>query len=85
MAFGKDTALTSNRMQLDSVVALIAELVGRDLQLGIDLVDDRAGTAGTLVIHRGDLLFASTGLVLFEDNDLGILSAKFDHRVHFWM
>ncbi len=52
------------------------------LQLGVDLVDDRAGPAGALVVHRRDLLLASALRVVLEDDDLGVLPAELDHGVH---
>ncbi len=85
VGLGKDAALAGHGMQLDAGIALVAELVGGNLQLGIDLVDDRARAAGALVVHRRNLLLASGVLVFFEDDDLGVLAAKFDHRVHFRM
>ena len=72
-------------MQLDAVVTLLAQLVGGNLELGVDLVDHRAGAAGALVVHRRDLLLAAAGLVFLEDDDLGVLPAQLDDRVHFGM
>ena len=78
VGFGEDAALAGDRVQLDPEVAHLAELLGRDLELGVDLVDDRAGSAGTLVVHRRDLLFLAGLLILFEDDDLGVLAAELD-------
>ena len=83
--FREDAALAGNLVQLDPVVPLVAQLDGRDLQLGVDLVDDRAGPAGAFVVHRGNLLLASGLRILLEDDDLGVLAAKLDDRVHFGM
>ncbi len=69
-------------VQLDAVVCLIAEFVGGNLQLGIDLVDHRAGAAGALVVHGRNLLLAAGLRVVLEDDDLGILAAEFDDGVH---
>ena len=85
IGLGEHAALAGNRMQLDSGVTLIAQVLGRNLQLGVDLVDDRARTAGALVIHRRNFLLAPGILVLFEDDDLRVLTAQLDHRVHFRM
>ena len=52
VGLGEDAALAGHRMQLDAVVALVAEFRRGNLQLGVDLVDDRAGAAGALVVHR---------------------------------
>ena len=43
-------------------------------------VDGGPGARGTLVIHRGDNAAFAAGLVLLENNDLGILAAEFYHR-----
>ena len=85
IGFGEHAALPCHRVQLDSGVALIAKVLGRDLHLGVDLVDDCARAAGALVIHGGNLLLAPGVLVLFEDDDLGVLTAQFDHRIDFGM
>ena len=85
VGFGEDAALAGHRMQLDSGVALVAKLRGGNLQLGIDLVDDRARAAGALVVHRRNLLLAAGVLVLLEDDDLRVLPAQLDDRVHLGM
>ena len=85
VGLGEDAALARDGMQLDADVALIAQFCGGNLQLGVDLVDDGAGAAGTLIVHRGNLLLAAGVLVFLEDDDLGVLSAQLDHRVHFRM
>ena len=64
----------------DPYVAHVAELFGRNAQLGVDLVDDRARAAGALIVHRGDLLLAAGLRIFLEDDDLGVLAAQFDHR-----
>ena len=69
-------------MQLDAVIGQVRELGGGNLELGVDLVDDRAGAAGALVVHRGDLLLAAGLFVVLEDDDLGVLAAQLDDRVH---
>ncbi len=85
VGLGEDAALAGDGMQLDADVALIAQLGGGNLQLGIDLVDDGARAAGALVVHRGNLLLAAGVLVFLEDDDLGVLAAELDDRVHFGM
>ena len=82
---GKDAALASDLVQLDAVIALVGKLGGGDLELGIDLVDHRSGAAGALVVHGGDLLLAPGLFVIFEDDDLGVLSAQLDDGVHLGM
>ena len=67
-------------MQLDADIAHLAKLVGGDVQLGVDLVDDGAGAAGALVVHRRDLLLAAGVGIFLEDDDLGVLAAQFDDR-----
>ena len=85
IGFGKDAALAGNLMQLDAVVGLVGKLGSGDLEFGVDLVDDRARTAGALVVHRGDLLLAPGLFVILEDDDLRILPAQLDDRVHLGM
>ena len=57
-------------------------MIGRDLQLGDDLVDDGACAAGAFVIHAGNLLLAPAAGVFLEDDDLCVLPAEFDDRIH---
>ncbi len=78
----EDPALAGHRVQAQAHVAHAAELVGRDLELGVDLVDDRPGAARALVVHRGDLLLLAGLLVGLEDDDLGVLAAELDHALH---
>ena len=85
ISLGKDSALSSYWMQFDSVIALLTQFVGGNLELGVDLVDHRAGAAGALVVHRRNLFLAPTGFVFFKDNDLGVLPAEFDYGIHFGM
>ncbi len=73
-------ALACHRMQAHTVVAHLAELIRGDAQLGVDLVDHRAGAARALVVHRGELLLAPGLGVFLEDDDLGVLPAQLDHR-----
>ena len=59
IGFGEHAALAGHGMQLDALVAHLAELLGGNAQLGVDLVDDRARAAGALVVHRRHLLLAA--------------------------
>ena len=72
-------------MQLDSVISLLRQRFDWNFQLGVDLVNDRARTTGALVVHRWNLLLAAGLRVVFEDNDLGILSTEFNHRIDLGM
>src|ERR1700723_3702938 len=81
VGFCEDTTLTGDLVQLDTVISLIRKVCRGDLELGIDLVDDSSGTACALVVHGGDLLLAPRLRVIFEDDDLRILSAQFDDGV----
>ena len=81
VGFGEDAALAGDFVQLDSVIALVGELGGGDLQLGVDLVDNRTGAACALVVHRRDLLLAAGLFVVFKDDDLRILPAEFDDGI----
>ena len=85
VGLSEDAAFARDGMQLDANVALVAELLRRNLQLRVDLVDDRARSSGALVVHRRDFFLAAGVLVLFEDNNLGILPAQLYDRVHFGM
>ncbi len=82
VSLGEHAALAGYLMQLDPSVSLMAKLLWWNPKFGVDLVDDRAGAAGALVVHRRDLLLAAGLLVFLEDDDLGVLSTKFHHRVH---
>ena len=59
VGFREHAALAGHRVQLQSLVAHLAELVRRNAQLGVDLVDDRARAAGALIVHRRNLLLAA--------------------------
>ena len=83
VGLGEDAALARHLVQLDPQVALLAEVVRRNFQLRVDLVDHRAGAAGALVVHRRDLLFPPRFGVRLEDDDLGVLAAQLDHRMDF--
>ena len=85
VGLGEYAALPRHFVQLDAVISLIAELGDGNFQLGIDLVDDRAGSASALVVHRRDFFLAAGFLIVLEDDDLGVLPAEFDHRIHFGM
>src|SRR5919108_6657592 len=78
IGFREYAAFARNFVKLDPVISLIAELHRRNLQLGIYLVDNSSGAAGALVIHRRNLLLAPSFFVIFEDNDLGVLSTELD-------
>ncbi len=78
----EDAALAGDRVELVSVIGLLAEELCRDLELGVDLVDDRSGAAGTLVVHRRNLLLATALGVRLEDDDLRVLTAQLDDRHH---
>ena len=80
VGLGEDAALAGHRVQLDALVAHLAKLLGGDVQLGVDLVDDGAGAAGALVVHRGNFLLAAGVGIFLEDDDLGVLAAELDDR-----
>ncbi len=81
VGLGEHAALAGDLVQLDAVIALHSKLGGRNFQLGVDLVDDRAGAAGALVVHRRDFLLAPSLIVVLEDDDLGVLAAQFDDGI----
>ena len=83
IGLGEHAALAGHGMQLHALVAHLAKLLGGNAQLGVDLIDDRAGAAGALIVHRRNLLLAAGLRVLLEDDDLGVLAAQLDHRSAF--
>ena len=83
IGFRKDAAFACDRMQLDAGVALVAEFFGGNLELRVDLVDDGARASRAFVVHRRDFFLAAGVPVFLEDDDLGILPAQFNDRVHF--
>ena len=85
IGLSEDTALPRHFVQLDSEKTLLAQFGRGNLQLRVDLVDDCAGTAGAFVIHRWNLLLPAGFRVRFEDDDLGVLTAELDDRVHLRM
>ena len=85
ICLGEDAALPCHLVQLDAVVTLLAEFFNGDLELRIDFVDDCARAAGALVVHRWNLLLAPALFVVFENDNLGVLTAEFDDRIHFWV
>jgi hypothetical protein len=52
------------------------------VQLGRDLLNNHAGSAGALIVHRGNLLAPPVKVSLLKEDHLGVLPAKFDHRAH---
>ncbi len=80
IGFGEDATLAGHRVKAYAGVAHLAKLVGGNPELGVDLIDDRAGAAGALVVHRGKFLLAARLGIFFEDDDLGILAAELDDR-----
>jgi hypothetical protein len=72
-------------VQLQAIVALITQFLCWDAQLSVDLVDDRSGAPGALIIHARDFFLAAGFRIFFEDDDLRILSTQLDHRADFGM
>ena len=85
VGLGEHAAFAGDFMQFDPVIALKCQLGYRNLQLRIDLVDDRSGAAGALIVHRRNFFLAARLVVIFEDDDLRILSTQLNHRIHFGM
>src|SRR5262249_45016604 len=81
--FREYTALPCHGMELDSIVAHVAEVLGWYPELGVDLVNDSAGPARTLVVHGRDFLLLSGFRVFFEDDDFCVLTAELDDRTRF--
>ena len=82
VGLSKNAALAGNLMQLDAVISLVGKLGCGNLELRVDLVDDRARSARALVVHRRNLLFSSRLLIVFEDDDLRILASQLDDGIH---
>ena len=78
IGFGEYAALAGYRVQLDVVIAHLAKLLGRDAELGVDLVDYGACAAGALIVHRRNFFLAAGDWIFFEDDDLGVLAAQFN-------
>ena len=85
VGFRENAALSGHFMQLDSLVLQFAQLNRGDLQLGIDLVDHRAGSTRALVVHRGNLFLAPGLVVILEDDNLCVLAPQLDYRIDFGM
>ncbi len=85
VGLGKYAALASDPVQLDAVVSLLAELFHGNFELGVDLVDDCAGSAGAFVIHGRNFLLAAGFLIVLENDNFGILPAELDDGIHFGM
>ena len=85
VGLGEDAAFAGDLVQLDAVIALVGELGGGNLELGVDLVDDCAGAARAFVVHRRDLLLAAGLFVVLEDDDLRVLSAELDDGIDLGM
>src|SRR5439155_3852883 len=79
IGLGEHAALPCHRVQLQPEVTHLREVFRRDAQLSVDLVNDGASSSGALVVHGRDLLLAACFRVLFEDDDLGVLTAQLDH------
>ena len=85
VGLGKDAALARDRMDAHTAIDKVRQLIGGNLQLGLNLIDDRARAARALIVHRSDLPAPSAADFSFEKNDLGVLAAEFNHRLRFGM
>src|ERR1700752_4977674 len=63
----------------------MTQLLGRDAQFGIDLIDDGSSPPGALVVHARNFFLAAGLWVFFENDDLGVLSAQLYHGTDFGM
>ena len=72
-------------MDAHTAIDKVRQLIGGNLQLGLNLIDDRARAARALIVHRSDLPAPSAADFSFEKNDLGVLAAEFNHRLRFGM
>jgi hypothetical protein len=82
VGLSKYSTLAGYFMQLDPVISLQSQLGGGNLQLRVDLVDDSSGSAGTLIVHRGDFFLASGLVVILKYDDFRVLSSELNHRIH---
>ena len=85
IGFSKYAAFAGHSVQFDSVVSLFAKLGGRNFQLGIDFVDNRARAACTLVVHRRDFLLPPGFLVVLEDDNFRVLASQFNDGINLGM
>ncbi len=77
VGFGEHAAFAGHRVQADPVVMEPGQVGQGDAQLHADLVDDRTGAPGALVVHRGELLGGAVLGLLAQDDDLGVLPPDF--------
>ena len=85
VSFRKYAALAGDFVELNPCIFQFGQLLRWDLQLGIDFINDRASPSCALVIHRGDFFLAPSLVIIFEDDDFGVLTAEFNDRVDFGM
>jgi hypothetical protein len=77
VGFGEDAALGGDVMQPRRIPFQILDLVAGHADFDQALVDRRAGARRALVVHRRGRALSS-GCVLREHDDLGVLAAEFD-------
>src|SRR5690606_25121826 len=70
------------RMELVTHIAHLTKAVRWNAEFGVNLVDHRPRPTSAFIVHRRDFLFRIGAFNFFEDNDLGVLSAQFDHAHH---
>ena len=80
VGFCEDAALGRNVVQVLVVEMKIESLFGRHADLDHALVDCGARARSAFVVHRGDGRLVASSLVLFEDDDLRVLTAELDDR-----
>jgi hypothetical protein len=85
VGFRKYAALSGDFVELDPCIFQFGQLMRRDLQFGVDFIDDRTGPSCALIVHRGDFFLAPSVVIIFEDDDFGVLTAEFNDRVDFGM
>ena len=81
VGLGKDAAFARDGMDAHAPIGQLRHLIGGNVQLGLNLVNDRAGAARAFVVHRGDLPAPSAADFGLEYDDLGVLAAEFDDRL----
>ena len=73
-------------MEVGVVEVKLQRVLGGHPDLDHALVDGGAGSGRALVVHRGiAAVLSPVSLVLFEDDDLRVLSAEFDDRPRVWV
>ena len=70
-------------MPADSVIALIRQHLGRNIQFRPDLVQDRTRASGALVVHTSYLFTSGRAWLIAVNDNFAVLTAQFDYGINF--